>query len=60
MSFLDYESRVSSEAFSTTNPSRDDNQGTFTRGAPDFVTGVSGGGSSPINIGSTSIYKLNK
>ena len=56
MSFLDYESRVSSEAFSTTNPSRDDNQGTFTRGVPDFVTGVSGGGSSP--VGSTSILEF--
>ena len=46
------------KSYTTSSPSRPDNQGTFTRGVPDFVTGVSGGGSSPINVGSTSILEF--
>ena len=53
-----FDASTSSTSYSKSNPSRDDNQGTFTRGVPDFVTGVSGGGSSPINIGSTSILEF--
>ena len=53
-----FDASASSTSYSKTNPSRDDSQGTFTRGVPDFVTGVSGGGSSPINVGSTSILEF--
>ena len=53
-----FDASTSSTSYSKSNPSRDDSQGTFTRGVPDFVTGVSGGGSSPINIGSTSILEF--
>ena len=53
-----FDASTSSTSYSKTNPSRGDSQGTFTRGVPDFVTGVSGGGSSPINVGSTSILEF--